>query len=152
MNDRSSGTAWITRVACAIAALVAAGSSRATAQPMRAVSWGCNGGVTGGGSRSILTREGALSRTSRRAVQAPAESVYVRSDTALARDVFRRLEAMRFLQIRYSKPGNMTCHVAVVTDSGTHDVAWGLPDSQAPASVRALFARLQDAARQPVAK
>ena len=114
----------------------------------QAVVAGCSGGVTGGGSGVTLTRAGALYRWERpSAAPAARDSTLVRVDSALAAEVFRRLEAMRFTRIQYRDVGNMSCFVVARTDSAEHEVVWGGTEGGVPAAVRDVHERLLRAAR-----
>jgi len=118
----------------------------AQALPIREVVSGCSGGFTGGGGGVALTPNGQLYTWQLQLAGAPETRRLARTDTALAADVFRRLAAMRFLEIAYAQPSNVTCFVRARTDSGTHEVAWPLNDTGAPRAVRDLFDRLKAAA------
>lgn len=112
-----------------------------------AVVAGCSGGVTGGGSGVTLTRAGTLYRWERPgATPAAQDSTLVRVDSALAAEVFRRLQAMRFTRIQYRDVGNMSCFVIARTDSVEHEVIWGGSDGGVPPAVRDVHERLMRAA------
>lgn len=119
-----------------------AGAARAPVPVIQMVSAGCSGGFTGGGNHTTLTRDGSLYRVRQVTAGTAAESTLVRRDTALARDVFARLDEMRFLQINFSEPSNMTCSVSVRADTLIHAVAWGINTDAAPKAVRDVFALL----------
>lgn len=110
---------------------------------IQAVSAGCSGGFSGGGEHTTLTRDGSLYRVRQVTAGTPSESTLVRRDTALARDVFARLDEMRFLQINFSEPANMTCSLSVRADTLDHAVAWGINTDAAPKAVRDLFELLK---------
>jgi len=137
-------------IAAALAAWLCAAAacpSAPEATPIAAteVVSGCAGGATGGGGGVALRPDGALYRWQRATAGASETRTLVRTDTALAGDVLRRLTAMHFLDIAYSEPSNMTCFVRVKTDAGEHEVAWPHSDTRAPREVRDLFDRLQAA-------
>ena len=110
----------------AVLTAACAGAARAPAPVIQTVSAGCSGGFSGGGEHTTLTRDGSLYRVRRVTAGTPSESTLVRRDTALARDVFARLDEMRFLQIKFSEPANMTCSLSVRADTLEHAVACGI--------------------------
>jgi hypothetical protein len=115
------------------------GAARAPVPVIQTVSAGCSGGFTGGGNHTTLTRDGSLYSVRQVTAGTPSESTLVRQDTALARDVFARLDEMRFLEINFSEPSNMTCSVSVRADTLEHAVAWGINTDAAPKAVRDVF-------------
>ena len=137
------------RLVVALAAGTACGACRtahsASAVAVREVLSGCAGGFTGGGGGAALLPNGTLYRWTRDRAGADDRRTLVRTDTALATDVFGRLASMRFLGIVHHEPGNMTCFVRARTDSGAHEVSWPSSDTRAPRPVRDLFQRLQTA-------
>ena len=126
-------------IMCPVFAAACVGAARAPAPVIQSVSAGCSGGFTGGGNSTSLTRDGSLYHIRRITAGTPSESTLVRTDTALARDVFARLDAMRFLQIEFSEPANMTCSLSVRADTLEHAVAWGINTDAAPKAVRDVF-------------
>jgi hypothetical protein len=142
---RSPIAVWRGLVAAVLSAVACHRAPAAPTLPIREVSAGCAGGVTGGGTGVALLPDGALYRWEQQLAQSPERRTLVRTDTALAADVFHRLAAMRFTAIDHTDAGNVTCFVRARTDSGAHEVAWPMGDTHAPSAVRALFDRLRGA-------
>jgi hypothetical protein len=143
LNHRHGFIALRTAVALCVFAAACAGAARAPVPVIQAVSAGCSGGFSGGGEHTTLTRNGSLYRVRRVTAGTPSESTLVRRDTALARDIFARLDAMRFLEIKFSEPANMTCSLSVRADTLDHAVAWGIGTDKAPQAVRDVFELLK---------
>jgi hypothetical protein len=142
----------LTSAALVCAALLSAAAACPTASPappvaFREVTSGCSGGFTGGGGGAVLLADGRLYRWQTQVAGRPETRTLVRTDTALAADVRRRLTEMRFLELEHSAPSNVTCSLSVRTDTAEHSVAWPLDDPGAPKPVRELFDRLQAAVR-----
>ena len=141
----------LTSIALASAALLGTAAACPTSSgslvAYREVTSGCAGGVTGGGGGAALLADGRLYRWERQLAGRADTRTLVRTDTALAAEVGRRLTEMRFLEIEHSEPSNVTCSVHVRTDSAEHEVAWPISDTGAPKAVRDLFDRLQGAIR-----
>ena len=115
------------------------------------LSYGCSGGFTGGGGGVVVQRDGEIHRWSPPTYRHPVEQAFIRFDRAAARDVFAEVERINFTSIRYSKPGNMTCHVTLRRGASTHAVAWPTGDPDAPSRVVALASRIEKLAKvQPV--
>jgi len=121
-----------------------ASATRKPAPSIQTVSAGCSGGFSGGGEHTTLARDGSLYHVRQVTAGTPSESTLVRRDTALARDVFARLDEMRFLQINFSEPANMTCSVSARADTLEHAVAWGIGTDAAPKAVRDVFELLKN--------
>ena len=127
----------------AVSTAACAGAARAPVPVIQLVSAGCSGGFSGGGEHTTLTRDGSLYRVRQVTAGTPSESTLVRRDTALARDVFARLNEMRFLEINFAEPANMTCSLTVRADTLDHAVAWGIGTDKAPQAVRDVFELLK---------
>lgn len=113
----------------------------------KSLSYGCSGGFTGGGGGVVVRGDGGIHRWSRPTYRDPVEETLIRVDRAAAQMIFAEVERIKFTDIRFSKPGNMTCSVALRHGASTHAVAWPLGDPRAPSQVLALVSRLEQLAQ-----
>lgn len=146
----------LVRAASLVAALMATTTQSGDAQSPRpraagvasrstdTVSVGCSGGTTGGGSGNTLTRGGQLAAYQQATFR--RESITqtpLRRDSAAATRVFATLERVRFRALRFNKPDNMTCYLALQDRDGTHSVSW--PMGQPPKELEPALAALKRA-------
>lgn len=88
----------------------------------------CGGGVTGGGEGVTITAEDHVVSWRKPTAGGARTDTDLGVDPAFAADVRRQLETIRFADITYAVPGNMTCGLR----SGGHDVFWPQGDPNAP--------------------
>jgi len=87
------------------------------------VSYGCQGGVTGGGGGIKVKRNGEIIRwVIDTVLWERKEASLVRNDIAVSTLLFARLEEINFTGIDYNEPGNMTCSVTLRQGSSEHSV------------------------------
>jgi hypothetical protein len=102
----------------------------------------CGGGFTGGGSGVTITAADHVVRWQQATAGAQRSESDLGVRSAFAADIRGQLDAIRFAEINYDQPGNMTCSLS----AGDHSVSWSQGDANAPSAVVEVHAAVLAAA------
>ncbi len=101
----------------------------------RSISYGCGGGITGGGGGVIIQSDGTVLRYHYPSYRDPMEKWVIGSDPGGVRKLFASFDGLRFKSIQYSKPDNWCCSLTLDEAGSIHSVTWIPEDPSAPGSV-----------------
>lgn len=108
------------------------------------LSYGCGGGVTGGGQGAVIHRDGRISRWTIERGGAPRDERTLAQNREGVARLLALLQDLNFEDIDFNHPHyNRRCSLTLTTNGSDHTVSWGHGGFPVPPDIERIAAEVE---------